>query len=888
MPLSPGTQLGPYKVLALLGAGGMGEVYRARDPRLDREVAIKVLPHDRVADEARRQRFIQEAKAASALNHPHIVTIHEIESANGIDFIVMELVRGKSLDALIPRQGMRLGEVLRIAIPVADALAAAHARGIVHRDLKPANVMVGTDGAVKVLDFGLAKLTAVESAPDGETITVVADPGLSAPGTIMGTAAYMSPEQASGAKLDQRSDIFSFGAMLYEMTTGHRAFSGKTHAETLSAVMQSQPAPPRETVPDLPYDLERAILRCLRKDPIKRFQTMADVRVDLAEIKEASDSGLARPPVASPVRRRPWILAALGLLGVTLALVVWRVWWQPMKGEEPPEVAALTTLSGISRYPALSNDGEEVAFSWDGDNGDNFDIYLKLIGSPDVRRLTSDPAGDFWPSWSPDGRQIAFLRCKGNETGCRIHVTSPIGGSDRKLSDFPANSPLGWTPDGRFIVAGRALPDRAAVTEPSGLFLIPASGGEPRSLVAARAPRRIFSPAYSFDGHSLAYALRDESACWLYVCAVDSNFAPAGPSRRLVNAPTAKLSWSRDGRSIIYDGGDLLIQSHLWRVAVDGLSSPAEVKQAGFAGEPATLASRDRLAFSRTTTDIDIFTLHADGTSEGVAVSSAGDVGPDISADNHQFAFSSGRAAEVMEIWVAGIRGENVRQLTHGPGSFQGSPSWSPDGHRVAFDSRSVDRDVHVWVIDEDGGGLRQLTTSRGGQTCLGGRGTASGSTTRPTRDRAETSGACLLPVARQNRSRTREAAKGAPILGRQKLLYKPPDTDEAFGDAPLLMAPIASGAPIQLVGCVHARGFAESPSGVYYAACDSGSSPTLHVINPSTRQDRVLGRLEDFYVDLTVSPDEKTVLYNRMTNASIHHGKLGWRYDLMMIDNFK
>ena len=467
-------------------------------------------------------------------------------------------------------------------------------------------------------------------------------------------------------------------------------------------------------------------------------------------------------------------------------------------------------------------------------------------------------------------------------------MTSPIGGSDRKLSDFPANS-LGWTPDGRFIVAGRALPDRAAVTEPSGLFLIPASGGEPRFLVAARAPRRIFSPAYSFDGHSLAYALRDESACWLYVCAVDSNFAPAGPSRRLVNAPTAKLSWSRDGRSIIYDGGDLLIQSHLWRVAVDGLSSPAEVKQAGFAGEPATLASRDRLAFSRTTTDIDIFTLHADGTSEGVAVSSAGDVGPDISADNHQFAFSSGRAAEVMEIWVAGIRGENVRQLTHGPGSFQGSPSWSPDGHRVAFDSRSVDRDVHVWVIDEDGGGLRQLTTSRGGQNLP--RWSRDGKWIYYTADAGPGRDVWRVSSAGGTPEQITHSGSGAKVRlswDGKNVLYKPPDTDEAFGDAPLLMAPIASGAPIQLVGCVHARGFAESPAGVYYAACDSGSSPTLHVINPSTRQDRVSGRLEDFYVDLTVSPDEKTVLYNRMTNASIHHGKLGWRYDLMMIDNFK
>jgi serine/threonine protein kinase len=242
VPLSPGSHLGPYEVLALIGAGGMGEVYRARDPRLDRDVAIKVLPHDRVADESRRQRFVQEAKAASALNHPHIITIHEIESAGGRDFIVMELVRGKSLDALIPRQGMRLGEALRIAIPVADALAAAHARGIVHRDLKPANVMVGSDGAVKVLDFGLAKLTAVESAPNEETTTVVADPGLSAPGMIMGTAAYMSPEQATGGQVDARSDIFSFGAMLYEMVTGVRAFAGTSTADTLNALTRTEPS----------------------------------------------------------------------------------------------------------------------------------------------------------------------------------------------------------------------------------------------------------------------------------------------------------------------------------------------------------------------------------------------------------------------------------------------------------------------------------------------------------------------------------------------------------------------------------------------------------------------------------------------------------------------
>ena len=223
MSLTPGSKLGSYEVLSLLGAGGMGEVYRARDTRLGRVVAIKVLPAERMADENRRRRFVQEARGASALSHPNIVVIYEIESADGIDFIVMEYIAGKALDTLIPRQGMRLPEVLRIAIPIADAVAKAHAAGIVHRDLKPANVMVGSDGTVKVLDFGLAKLVTQEEAgsPENETRTEDGDAGrLSRPGTVAGTAGYMSPEQAAGTKVDGRSDIFTFGAVLYDWSLG--------------------------------------------------------------------------------------------------------------------------------------------------------------------------------------------------------------------------------------------------------------------------------------------------------------------------------------------------------------------------------------------------------------------------------------------------------------------------------------------------------------------------------------------------------------------------------------------------------------------------------------------------------------------------------------------
>ena len=295
MSLQAGMRLGAYEVLSLIGAGGMGEVYRARDTRLGREVAIKVLPADLVSDANRRRRFVQEAQAASALNHPHIITIYEIESADGNDFIVMEYVRGKSLDALIPRQGMRLNEALRIAIAVTDALVTAHARGIVHRDLKPANVIAGADGTVKVLDFGLAKLIGKADTREEDSPTVTSQGLVSAPGTVAGTAAYMAPEQATGGTIDARTDIFSFGAMLYEMVTGLRAFPGSSTVETLHAVIHAQPRPPSAVVGAIPGDLEKVILRCLRKDPQRRYHHIDDVKVALEDVKEDFESGGTAP-----------------------------------------------------------------------------------------------------------------------------------------------------------------------------------------------------------------------------------------------------------------------------------------------------------------------------------------------------------------------------------------------------------------------------------------------------------------------------------------------------------------------------------------------------------------------------------------------------------------
>jgi serine/threonine protein kinase len=371
-----------YEILEKLGEGGMGVVWKARDTRLNRLVAIKTLPADKVGDEERKRRFIQEAQAASALNHANIITIHDIASENGTEFMVMEYVAGKTMGQLIPRRGMRLDEVLRYAIQIAGALSKAHAAGIIHRDLKPGNIMVAADGNVKLLDFGLAKLT--EPATPGEDERTRTLAVQSQEGSIVGTAAYMSPEQAESKPVDARSDIFSFGAVLYEMVTGIRAFQGDSKLCTLTAVLRETPKPAGQMVPDIPRELERIITRCLRKDPARRFQTMGDLKVALEDLKEESDSGTAETvggkPATNPATNRRRILVASGV--VLLAAAGAAGWFLLHSPTHPLAMASvpLTTYAGSESHPSFSPDGNQVAFQWNGEKGDNWDIYVKLVG----------------------------------------------------------------------------------------------------------------------------------------------------------------------------------------------------------------------------------------------------------------------------------------------------------------------------------------------------------------------------------------------------------------------------------------------------------------------------------------------------------------------------
>jgi eukaryotic-like serine/threonine-protein kinase len=880
MRISPGSKLGSYEVLSLLGAGGMGEVYRARDPRLGRDVAIKVLPADRMADENRRRRFVQEARAASALNHPNIVTIHEIESADGMDYIVMEYVPGQTLDALIPKSGMRLGDVLRTAIPIADALAAAHSRGIVHRDLKPANVAVTREGVVKVLDFGLAKLVADETGADGETLTGAGELGpLSRPGMIAGTAGYMSPEQATGGKVDARSDVFSFGAVLYEMVTGRRAFMGASTAETLAAVVRDQPKALSD-LPDVPRDLEKLILRCLRKEPNRRVQHMLDVKLELEQIKEELES---RPAAGVPARskRRLWLAAGVAAL-LTMAAGAWLLVRPPPPPLPPPRVVPLTSMRGLELGPSLSPDGDQVAFNWNGEKLDNFDVYIKMIGSSEMRRLTTDPAPDITPSWSPDGRQIAFIRYR--PQGYTIHLVSPLGGSgsDRKLGDFlAAVGTPSWSPDGRWLAVARARPEGVpppgadpGVPLSDGLYLVPAQGGEPRPIPLPQTAGDALNPRFSPDGHHLAYHSCAGFSCHVDVVELGADFVPTGPPRRLTRRPVFRfggLAWTREGKSLVFVEFGV---RRLWRVAVEGTKppTPIELDSLGAFG-PNAAASRDRLVFVREMRNVDIYRFETGRPAEPVLASSYWDSNPHFSPDGRRVAFESERSGEAHEIWLAEADGSNARQLTRGPGLYQGSPRWSPDGRRIAFDSQGEDGHWDIWTIDADGGSPRRLTLGLGDENVPNwsrdGR-----SVYFASRPEGGPPDVWRIPAAGGMEERMTHGGGGVSYesIDGQTLFFK-----RHFLDSPVLALPLGGGPERQLVECV--SDFVVGSGGIYYSGCQGVPETPFFLRDPATGRERLLGKPGSPAGGLTVSPDGKTILFTR---------SVGEGTDLMMIENFR
>jgi eukaryotic-like serine/threonine-protein kinase len=876
-----GQTLDRYKIESKLGEGGMGVVYRARDTRLDRVVAIKVLPHDQVADPDRKQRFGLEARAASALNHPGIVTVHDVGSDAGIDFIVMEYVSGRTLDRIISAKELGITQALRYGVQIADALAKAHEAGIIHRDLKPSNVMVADDDRVKILDFGLAKLLGPAEDADARTRSAP----LTVAGMVLGTAAYMSPEQAEGRKVDARSDIFSFGSVLYEMVTGRRPFVGESSLSVLAQILNQDPAPPSQIAASVPPDVERAILRCLRKDPARRFQTMADLKVALEDF--AADSAGGRlVPTPAPRPARPWRWAWAALIPIVLAAAYFaRQAARSPERAAPLRAVPLTSLPGVVRYPSFSPDGNHVAFTWSGPRQDNPDVYVQQIGAGSPLRLTTDLGNDYSPVWSPDGRSIAFLRQQHDSRLSELRLIPPLGGPERKLTEihprgaFLRPVTLGWCPDSSCIVVTDA-PDE---TTSDALFVVSVETGEKRQLTHPQPTLADTDPAVSPDGKWLAFR-RDVSPFTgqLQLLALGSNLTAKGEPRPLTSNALGAYSpeWLSGSAEIVFSA-----KGSLWRLGT-GAGSTAE--RLPFVGEDGLMpvVSRPqpgvpaRLVYVRSFADTNIWRIEiaAPGAVAAgppvVAISSTRrDDIPAFSPDDQRVVFVSDRSGE-SEMWAADAVGNNPIQLTF-MGAIPGFGRWSPDGKTIAFHS-NPEGQGDIFVVSADGGKPRKLTDhpsadtfpsySRDGQWIY----FTSSRTGEPTIWKLPASGGSAVQVSPGLGVRAIESPDGAYLYYSQSTSAQP---------GPLLRLSLKSGELVKLLENVVPTSFAVSDGGIYYLERVPGET-RLDYFDPVTRQSRMIaGNLGNASFGLTVSRDGRSILYSRV-DSSVD--------DLMLVENFR
>jgi serine/threonine protein kinase len=892
-----GRTLDHYRIESKLGEGGMGVVYKAHDIHLNRTVAAKVLPPGKIADPVRRERFVREARAASALNHPNIVTIYDIRSAEGLDIIVMEYVEGRTLDEAIPPKGMRVAQALECSVQIADALARAHGAGILHRDIKPANVMLTHDGRVKLLDFGLAKLAEpAESSPDAPTMTRP----LTEEGVVVGTAEYMSPEQAEGRPLDARSDVFSFGAVLYEMVTGRKPFTGGSWLATLHKILHEEPTPPGRLAA-VPPDLEKAILRCLRKDPARRYQSMADLKVALEDLATESASGSAPAAVADvkrPSSWRRWVWAALAPIFVAAAFFAWRARRAPTGGE-PLQAVALTTFSGVERYPSLSPDGDEVAFTWNGPRQDNDDVYVQRIGSGSPLRLTTDPASDSNPVWSPDDRWIAFLRgdSAGPMSRSRYELTliPPLGGPERRVAEvrvrevaWPAQAYLAWCPDSTCLV----VTDSPADEKPDALFVVSVETGEKRQLTTPQQPVLAdTSPAVSPDGRALVFRRTVSYTIGeLYRLPLSEGVTAAGePERRTLASLNADHpAWMPDGKEIL-----LSARGSLWRQPATGSDLPRRLPFAGEDGlSPSVSAARpskpSRLVYARSFVDDNIYRLDfpAPGAAAAapptIAISSSrGEIHPRFSPDGRRVVFTSTRSG-TWELWISDPDGSNAVQLTAMDATNTGGPNWSPDGRRIVFGSDQAGQ-FDLYLVAADGGKPRRLTSHPAFEQ--GASFSSDGGWIYFTSNRTGQFQIWKMPASGGDAVQLTSNGGwwGAESPDGTHFYY----IDIPMTPKPLWRVPVAGGSPERVVDGVLGWFFDVAPTGLYYADRPAGES-RLRFHDFATRRSGTVARLGDVgfagklgEIDFApgVSPDGRTILYSQVDSTVD---------DLMLVENFR
>jgi Tol biopolymer transport system component len=715
MHLEPGQTLLHYRVVEKIGEGGMGEVWKAIDTSLDREVAIKILPEALAADQERLARFEREAKLLASLNHPNIAAVYGLHEAASSRFIAMELVTGEDLAVRLRREPLDVDDALTIARQIAEGCAAAHDQGVIHRDLKTANVVMSSDGKIKILDFGLAKAFGPDQAsgPTSLSLSPTMTSAGTVAGTLLGTAAYMSPEQARGKPVDKRADVWAFGCVLYEMLTGKQAFAGETITDVLAAIVHREPD--WKLLPErTPPGVVRLMKRCVRKDLEQRVRDMGDLGVLLQDARAGFDSGeTPRAATESPRRRRLWPAVA-GLLAVALIVSLTTRRTAP-GGDTGSNRAAvggmtqLTDLPGVQESPSLSPDGKQLIYVSEV-NGQK-DIFLQRVGGENAVNLTGDFADDdFHPTFAPDGERIAF--CSRREGG-GIYVMGATGESPRKVSDegfHPA-----WSPDGRKLAyTTERVTDPTSRAAPAALWVVDVESLEKTKLSDGDASGVSWSP----NGKRIAY--------WSYWYEVQGQRdiltlpTEGGTPVPVTNdAPTDwDPVWSPDGRWLYFlsDRGG---SPDLWRVPIDessgetrGAPEPvttgiARIMQADFAGDGKRLAvTAQRASGEVLRIPFDPARAAVTGTAETIHSSSNPLTQTAVSNDGQWLAYRTTAPRE--QIWVMRLDGTGRRRLIDDEYRNRG-PSWSPDDRWLGFYSNRSGS-YEFWAVRPDGTGLKQMT----------------------------------------------------------------------------------------------------------------------------------------------------------------------------------
>ncbi len=725
MVVRPGGTLSHYRIVAKIGEGGMGEVYVAEDTKLSRRVALKVLPPAVASDPERRGRFEREAKAVAALTHPNIVTIHSIEEADGVHFLTMELVDGKRLTDLLPKGGMGLSRLLEVGLAMTEAMSAAHRKEITHRDLKPDNIMVGEGGRLRILDFGLAKLKEETSGPlAGSHLPTRAVQ--TEDGRILGTVAYMSPEQAEGKPIGPRSDVFSIGIILYEMATGERPFKGDSRLSILSSILRDNPVLVTELNRELPRHLGRIIKRCLAKDPERRYGNARELYNDLLELKEEIDSGEIQPVSAAEGRprragagRRRMAPVAVGLAALAVAaaaVLLLRgrgVFQSPALPPIEADFTQLTQLPGEETRPSLSPDGRMLAFASRAEG--DWDIYFQVVGGETTINLTEDSkADDDWPVFSPDGSRIAFVSTR---EGGGIFVMGSTGESVRRLTES-GFSPA-WSPDGKEVVfssEGFTTPSQRQGT--GELRVVNVETGMIREIPCEL---DAVQPAWSPHGRRIAFwGLRaggGQRDIWTIPAA-------GGKAVEVTHdAPTDwDPVWSPDGR-FLYFCSNRSGSMNFWRAPIDEesgrLEGPPQAVTTGVAGSTFLTIASDgkRMAYVSDEREVNLTRVAFNPAGATVAGEPAGitrgaNILPflSLSADGEWLVSTTGRGQE--DLTLMRVEGTGRRQLTSDTAKDRGSV-WSSDGTRIAFYSDRSGK-YEIWTIHPDGSGLQQLTETGG------------------------------------------------------------------------------------------------------------------------------------------------------------------------------